>query len=212
MRTIYHDSDGWPRRLRAPQHAAAPFGPAPLARLQTHRALRLFVTAGTWAAGLCLVIGAIVLVVSAASPGKVATTSATSAEHLTAGSLNDGRPRAAASGRPHVSASRPAPDHGRSGSPPHLIVRFAGYGDETTREFHIHSATRWQIQWAYTCPARMRTGLLVVEDAAPSSVGASISEAGTAGRGATWLPASARQHRLVVISTCSWTMKVWQNP
>src|ERR1700723_2290776 len=86
MRTIYHDSDGWPKPLRAPQHAAAPIGPS-LTRLQAHRALRLFVSAGTWAAGLCLVIGSIAIVVSAASPGRVAATSATSSQRGTAGQL-----------------------------------------------------------------------------------------------------------------------------
>jgi hypothetical protein len=210
MRTTYHDSDGWPRPLRAPQHAAAPFGPPLLARLQAHRALSLFVTAGTWAAGLCLVTGAIAIVVSAASPGKVATTSEASSQHLTAGSLRNGRPLAAVSGRADPSASRPAPDHSRTAGQFRRIVRFTGHGDETTREFQIRSASRWQIQWAYTCPASLRTGLLVVEDADPGAVGASISEAGTAGSGATWLRASARDHRLVVISTCSWTLKVWQ--
>jgi hypothetical protein len=202
MRTTYHDSDGWPRPLRAPQHAAAPLGPS-LPRLQAHRALRLFVTGGTWAAGLCLVIGAIAIVVSAASPGKVA---ATSAQHGATGKLaaNPGTLR-----QPHASTS--ARPRGRGTARPRVIESFAGYGDETTREFQINQAARWQIQWAYTCPPTMRTGLLVVEDAAPSAVGASISEAGTAGRGATWLRSSARSHRLVVISTCSWTMKVWQN-
>lgn len=205
MRTIYHDSDGWPKPLRAPQHAAAPFGPS-LTRLQAHRALRLFVSAGTWAAGLCLVIGSIAIVVSAASPGRVAATSATSSQQGTAGQLaaNPG-----VLGRPHASAS-PRP-HGRSAARAPALAAFTGYGDETTREFRINQAARWQIQWAYTCPPSMRSGLLVVEDATPNAVGASITEAGTAGRGATWLRSSARTHRLVVISTCSWTMKVWQN-
>jgi hypothetical protein len=103
------------------------------------------------------------------------------------------------------------PSAGRSAARAPALAAFTGYGDETTRKFRINQAARWQIQWAYTCPPSMRSGLLVVEDAAPNAVGASISEAGTAGRGATWLRSSARTHRLVVISTCSWTMKVWQN-
>src|ERR1700691_6166024 len=108
MRTTYHDSDGWPKPLRAPQHAAAPFRPS-LTRLQAHRALRVFVTAGTWAAGLCLVIGAIAIVVSAASRGSVAPASATSSQNGAAGQLAS---NPSALGRPHASA--PAGRRGRT--------------------------------------------------------------------------------------------------
>jgi hypothetical protein len=78
MRTTYHDFDGWPRPRRAPQHAAVPFRWSGPARLQAHRALRLFGAAGLCAAGLCLVIGSIVLVTSQGRPGKLASASASS--------------------------------------------------------------------------------------------------------------------------------------
>jgi hypothetical protein len=158
------------------------------ARQQVHRALRLFVTAGPWAAGLCLVIGAIVLVVSAVSPSKLDPVAATSSTRL--------------------KAEQAGPPAGR---PADVIARFAGYGDLTSRSFRVDKAAAWHLQWTYTCPARLRVGLLVVEVADPGAIGATISQSGTAGRGDTSINPDGRTHRLVVISSCSWTMKVTQN-
>jgi hypothetical protein len=185
MRTSFPDSEGWPRPLRAPQHAAAPFTLSAHARQQLHRGLRLFVTAGTWAAGLCLVIGAIVLAVSAAtSPAKV--DSLASATGLT--------------------ASRARPLAG----PARIVATFAGYGDRTSRSFRVDRNAAWQLQWIFKCPARSRAGLLVVEVAGARAVGAAISQDGTGGHGATAISPDGQTHHLVVISSCSWTMKVTQ--
>jgi hypothetical protein len=187
MRTSFPDSEGWPRPLRAPQHAAAPFTLSAHARQQWRRALRLFVAAGTCAAGLCLVIGAIVLVISAVGPSKAAPVAATSA----AGA------RAAKAGPP---AHRPD----------RVIAAFAGYGDRTSRSFRVDKAAAWQIQWSYRCPANRHAGLLVVGVADPGAAGAAISQNGTGGRGVTSVSRDGPAHQLVVISSCSWTMKVSQ--
>jgi hypothetical protein len=203
MRTTYHDPDGWPQPPRAPLHAAAPFGMSSPAGLHAHRALRLFVTAGTWAAGLCLVIGSIVLVVSAATPGRITGLDTASSGH-------HGTTSAAGVGLDPLSAGAALPPAGQAvASRP--IASFAGRGDQTTAEFRVHAGARWQIRWSYSCPQSIRAGLLVVENARAGAVGASITEAGLAGRGETWLNAGARRHRLIVISTCSWHMKVMQH-
>jgi hypothetical protein len=192
MRTTYPDPDGWPGP-RVPQHAAATFGHSSPYRLQASRALRLFVTTGTWAAGLCLIIGLLVLIASAA-PGRLARANTASAHQHDSRQLPPGVPAnlAAADG---------------TGS---VVAAFSGHGDATTRQFLLSSAGRWQIQWSYRCPASLPVGLLVVEDAGPGAAGASINESGAAGHGETWLNPDGRSHRLVVISTCSWTMKVTQ--
>lgn len=112
----------------------------------------------------------------------------------------------------------PIRGHGR---PSHLshpshpsrpIATFAGSGDMTTRQFSLSDKAGWQIEWTYRCPSSLPVGLLVVEDAASAAVSAALSESGAAGQGDTWLHPDGRSHRLVVISTCSWTMKVMQNP
>jgi hypothetical protein len=201
MRTTYHDPDGWPQPPRAPLHAAAPFGMSSPARLHAHRALRLFVTAGTWAAGLCLVVGSIVLVVSAATPGRITGLDAASSGHHDTS--------AAGVRLDPFSSGATLPPAGQAVAT--LPISFAGRGDRTTAEFRVHAGTRWQIRWSYSCPHSTRTGLLVVENARAGAVGASITEAGLAGRGETWLNADGRRHRLIVISTCSWHMKVMQH-
>jgi hypothetical protein len=204
MRTTYHDSDGWPRPLRAPQHAAAPFGPSAPTRLQAQRALRLFATAGLWAAGLCLVIGAIVLVVAQARPDRLAPLSATRPNRIGRIGANAASPVA---GRP----GRTNPVRGKAHPPAvRQLAAFSGHGDKTTRTFRTAASTSWQVRWSYTCGSAVRAGLFVVEDAGRRAVGASITESGEAGHGITSLLAGIRAHHLIVISNCSWTMKVTQ--
>jgi hypothetical protein len=208
MRTTYHDFDGWPRPLRAPQHAAARFGSASPVWLRAHLVLRLFGTAGLWAAGLCLVIGSIVLVVSQARPGKLAPVSVTTTTGAGPGK------QAAAGAHPRrtvTTPARPAPAtrHMPAGTE-RVLAAFAGHGDKTTAAFRTAAAGSWQIRWSYACAAAMRAGLFVVEDAGPGAIGASITQSGVAGHGTTSLGAGSRAHHLIVISTCSWTMKVTQ--
>lgn len=220
MRTIHHDSDGWPRPLRAPLYAAAPFASSSPGRVRARRALLLFMTAGTWAAGLCLVVGSVVLVASQAKPGRLAQISAASSTRADAGQR-----RAPAAHAPLQVTSRPSPSPARAGRPARhshaqtgrpagsadVIAVFSGDGNQTTRTFDTRASAAWQIQWSYTCPAAIRVGLFVVEDAGPGATGASISQSAAAGHGATWLNPSGSAHELIVISTCSWTMKVTQH-
>ena len=57
----YQAPDGWRLPPSNPQHATPADGSAHLSS-RAHRALRLFVTAGAWGAGLCLIIGSVALV------------------------------------------------------------------------------------------------------------------------------------------------------
>jgi hypothetical protein len=193
----HRDSDQWRLPPRAPQHAVPVEFSRPL-RGHAHRALRLFVIAGTWAAGLCLVIGSIVLVTAATGHSR-------------------GQPALAMAGQTSLAtgnASRLAvaglanrPEHGGFD----VIARFSGHGDETTRQFRIRPHLRWELRWTYSCPAGMAAGQLIVEDAGSTETnGASIDQTGISGAGATWLNSAVPRHSLVVISTCSWTMKAVQ--
>lgn len=213
----YYDPDGWPTPQRAPQHAVATFGRSRDFRRQAHLGLRLVATAGTWAAGLCLVVGSIVLVASAASPSRIApVTTASSARQMDGhgGAAEIRKPRTVGRfGRPgSQGGARPSAHASRTTAVVRLVAAFSGHGDQTTRSFVIDGATRWLIQWAYTCPASVAVGLLVVEAAAPTAIGADISQSGPAGHGETWLAPGGRTHSLVVISTCSWTIRVMQEP
>jgi hypothetical protein len=91
-----------------------------------------------------------------------------------------------------------------------LIIKIAGHGDRTTGQFRVETTSRWQILWSYSCPQSVKSGLLVVENARAGAIGASITENGLAGHGITWLGPGRQTHRLIVISTCSWKMRVMQ--
>jgi hypothetical protein len=208
MPMSYHDPDGWsvpPRR--APQHAAAPFSVSSRLRQQAHRALRLFVTAGTWAAGLCLVIGLLVLVASAARPGRIGHLTAASSAHAAA--WRRAQANGARAARSSADRTAAGEKTAASGQARQLIAEFAGHGDQTTGRFTLDESARWQLQWSYSCPAKLAYGLLIVEDTGASAV-PSIDQSGLAGHGDTWLHSDGANHHLVVISTCSWTMKVEQ--
>jgi hypothetical protein len=222
------------RRLRAKSASATTgaFRPGPAydvampAEIRARRALRLFTAVGVGAAGLLLVTGFLVLVVSGGSPTRTAPLAADSAlasnGHKAAAGRNSGgqSPRSVAYSRPSGYRARTgAGQHdGRGGSgssrSARPIASFAGNGDIITRRFTVDANAAWQIAWSYRCPASVQVGLLVVEDAASGEAGApnaAISASGTSGHGDTWLDPDGTSHRLVVISTCSWTMKVIQS-
>ena len=177
------DPGDWRLPRWTPRHAA-PFGFATPLRWQAHKALRLFVTTGSWAAGLCLVIGLIVLVASASAPGRAA-------------------PRLASARQADASdPAAPAPAA-------HVLATFTGRGNRTTPTFTVRAHDRWQLRWSYRCPGH--PGQLIVADSdGAGTSGASIDQTGIGGTGSTWLTSSRSRHYLIVISTCSWTMKAVQ--
>jgi hypothetical protein len=155
-------------------------------RLQAHRALRLFVTAGACAAGLCLIIGSVVLVANAAGSGK-ATHVSTAARRY---------------------RLRPEADSTQPGGADQVLRTFAGIGDRTTPRFTVTAHSRWQLQWLYQCtPGEPGQDLIIREGDAVGS-GISVSETGPSGRGSASAYSAVRTHYLVVITNCAWTARV----
>jgi hypothetical protein len=153
-------------------------------RARAHRALRLFVAAGTWAAGLCLVVGSVALVAETAGPANqthVAT--AAGVHHLRAGVLARG-PAAPAT---HT---------------------FRGTGNRTTGQFTVTPRARWELRWSYACPAVKPAGHLLIREGGAGATGLSVSATGRAGSGSTSAYARAAAHYLVVIANCAWTIQV----
>lgn len=198
----YRDSGSLRAPTRPPQHAA-PFDTSGRGLIsgrlrhphphqgQAHQALRLVVTAGMWAAGLCLVIGSIALVVAAAGPNQ------------------SGSRLAAQSGPASQAGTAPEPRPGLApGS--QTLAAFAGRGNATTRQFSVAARSQWLLRWRYSCPAGLRTGQFIVAGTAANEqvLGASVTENGSSGHGTSGLSLAAGRHSLVVISTCSWTMTV----
>jgi hypothetical protein len=209
----------------------AAYGPATPAGMGARRALRLFTAVGVGAAGLLLLSGFLVLMVSGGgsptrtSPLASDSSLASNGHSATRGGDGDRKSGGPLTAPRSVGYSRPAGHSVRAGAGKHdrragpsrssrPIASFAGNGDMITSRFAVDASTDWQIAWSYRCPTSVQVGLLVVEDAASGEVGppsAAISASGTAGHGDTWLDPDGRSHRLVVISSCPWTMKVIQN-
>ncbi len=199
----FRDSGARHQLPRISQHAAPFPSPRPVS-LHARRALRLFVTAGTWAAGFCLVAGSIALVAATAGRGNdtgrdAAARSGRLANHA---GLHDTGARLQA--RP--AGRRPAYRE---------IVTFTGDGDRITSRFRVKADARWQLRWSFRCPSGAERGQLTVADAAlgvrgTTALGAAVSQLGADGHGSTWRDPGRASHELVVLSSCSWTMKVVQ--
>jgi hypothetical protein len=187
----YRTPEQWRLVHRGPQHAA-PLGvrSTPL-RLHAHRALRLFVTAGAWGAGLCLVLGLVTMVAEAAGPSKPTPVTAAAGRLR----LVDG----------HGGRTRPGTLPGGAAADVRI---FSGTGDATTGLFTVARHSRWELQWSYACPARTPGGNLIVREGAAGASGASVAAAGKSGQGSTWTYSDTGTHYLVVITSCGWTVKV----
>jgi len=184
----YQAPNGWQIPVHGTHHAAPFSQPAP-ARLHTRRALRLVATAGTWAAGLCLVIGSIALVAEAAGP--------TSATHVSAA--------ARVAGLHHAAPAGPA-GHGGAATP--VTRTFTGTGNQTTSQFTVAPHSRWDLHWSYRCPARTAGGHLIIAEGSAGNDGVSVSADGAAGAGSSWTYSPGAAHYLVVLASCSWTIQV----
>jgi hypothetical protein len=191
----YRDSDGWYLPSRIPQHAA-PFGFARPLRHRAHLAIRLFVTAGSWAAGLCLIIGLVVFVsnATAADKGKHAGASSQGANQLRSGDPTTHFPQA------------------QSGPLQPLPYTFSGHATTTSATFAIPGGHRLMIRWSYQCQASDSSTQFTILDVllrggqprpGPAFIGSGIS-----GEGTIALPRGSRTHYLLISSTCTWRIKV----
>jgi hypothetical protein len=197
----YQAPRGWRVPPRGAQHAA-PFGSNTPLLVHAHRALRLFVTAGAWAAGLCLVIGLVALVAEAAGPA--------SATHVTAAagsaqlSARAAKARASQRGHHGGSAGRAESSH-RART---VLGTFSGRGNRTTGPFTVPAPGRWNLQWSYVCPPRTPRGQLIIREGGGNGDGLSVTTAGPTGRGSTSSYSATARHYLVVITGCSWRVRV----
>jgi hypothetical protein len=190
----YQTPDGWRLPPRCPQHAA-PFGSSTPLRMHTHRALRLFVTAGAWAAGLCLIVASVALVAKAAGPVRAThLTPAAGHYRISSGQL----PGRAGNGGP----SAPA------GEALYVLRTFAGTGNRITSQFTVAANSRWELRWSYECTGQAPAGRLIIMEGNAAHSGVSVDAAGAEGQGSTWAYSDAGTHYLVVTTNCAWTAKV----
>jgi hypothetical protein len=190
----YQTPEGWRLPPRCPQHAA-PFGSSTPLRFHTHRALRLFVTAGAWAAGLCLIVASVALVAKAAGPGR--------ATHVTSAAHQNRMPSGQLSGHAGT-GGQSAPAGGA-----HDVLRtFAGTGNRVTSQFTVAAQGRWELRWSYQCAGHASADRLIIMEGNAAHSGVSVDAAGAEGEGSTWAYSDAGTHYLVVTTNCDWTAKV----
>ena len=170
-------------------HDAAPFGHSTPMRMHSRRALRLMVTAGTWAAGLCLVIGSIALVAETAGP--------TSMTHVTT-----------TAGVARANRTAPQAPAGNGAAPVPVTRTFTGTGNQTTSQFTTAPHSRWELRWSYSCPGRAPAGHLIIREGDAGNDGVSVFADGPAGAGGSWTYSAAAAHYLVVLASCTWRIQV----
>jgi hypothetical protein len=161
--------------------------------------LRLFVAAGAWLSGLCLILGSVALVAGAAGPAGATHLKAPPGFRLRADT--GGWP--AQSLRPVI----PSPPVG-SGGATVVLHTFGGTGDRTTGRFKVAPHRGWELTWSYSCAPRVRHGRLIIREGNPAKGGVRVDAAGSAGRGSTWTYSNVGTHYLVVTTNCGWTARV----
>jgi hypothetical protein len=186
-------------------------------RRQTHRVVKLGLSAASSIFGIFLVLGAIALVdPGGAHGGPAGVNRAVSGLRdlpLGSGSLQMKRGDGATGRRTKGRGSARGDARGRadrpSGQHPTALRRvlvFHGRGSRTIRHLRLSPGRTWDLRWSYYhCQA---TRKFRVAGAGVAARGASIDARGVRHRGATRLLPTGKTHALTVRSPCSWTVKV----
>lgn len=185
--------DEWPGF--AHQHRIPSVLPG-LDRGDLRRGVRLAMAAGTILTGVCLIAGTVALVVAAGEP-SARTLSASSAANAKPASVSpDGRQPTAVPANPVLQAGR-------------TVASFAGLGPRASGPFTIPVPGTWGLRWSYRgCPSN-RAGAFAVGETQTSAGGAvRLSESAASAEGISWFRGDAGTHRLVVVSRCSWKLRV----
>lgn len=152
-------------------------------RVSPHRLVRLLVTAGSAAAGLCLVVGLSALMVAL-------------------GARQHGWPRAS-------SQHTRSPGHGRRDGHGNGNVRavgraLTGKGGRRGLEVHVERQSTWGLAWSFRCPAG-RSGAFTVRAAdAPASRDPLLRRVGEHRTGVWWNANDRGVHAVHIVSGCPW--------
>ena len=163
-----------------------------------HRILRLAIAAGTVAAGCCLILAMVALVV-AMGQTRVANTAISRALRT----------------RPPVTASQaPRPqrrDHVVGTAGPFVvgtaIARFAGTGIGHAA-FVVASPGTWGLSWSFACSRAWLGNFAVSERTGRDAGRIQLATSGASGHGLAWSPRDPGRHALAVRSNCFWAIKI----
>jgi hypothetical protein len=152
-----------------------------------HRLVRLLLTAGGAAAGMCLVVGLVTLMVALGAPHHQA-------------------PRAAGQFGGHSGESR-ANGGGAGRKVGRTVAAVSGHGGRLGREIPVHEQTVWGLAWSFHCPPG-RSGEFTVRDSDHAAGNRVDFTASGAHRAGLWWVRARTFRVLHIVSGCPWHARV----
>lgn len=159
------------------------------------RGLRLALATGALLAGFGLVIGMVALALAAGGapvPGAPVP-GASAASH----------PRTSSAA--HASPT-PSPLHFQPGA---ILTSLHGTGTQSSRAFHVPSPGTWGLAWSYYgCPDNDPGVFTVGETRTTADHSLRITGSAGSDHGTTWFRDDPGWHSVVIVSRCSWRLKI----
>jgi hypothetical protein len=91
------------------------------------------------------------------------------------------------------------------------VDTFKGSGDERTRRFWVTST--WKLSYQFSCKSFGDAGNFIVwEDGGSDFNGVEVNDLAMSKTASTWAYDDAGRHYLQIISECSWTLKIIDEP
>lgn len=165
-------------------------------------------TVGAIAAGLCLVVGMVTLVV-ALGGSKGGRPQA--AGHTPAGPAGTGT-RSASSQRAHPGSrevhrgARISSHSYRRGT---TLRNYRGSGTGEPGLFQVPAPGTWGLSWQYRCPGGQRGSFLLGETRSSAAMAITVQRTARSGQGTYWVVGDTGPHSLVIESRCAWHLRVF---
>ena len=188
-----------------------------------HRTLRLIMTVAAAAAGLCLVVGLVAMVAGAGAGAKQATDAGSA--HSTGPSISArSGPHGPGATTPATPTPTPTPDPSRSdqtgpqrgGHPPttsqfvkgRTIDFYQGSGSGERGMFDIAAPGNWGLAWQFDCPQGRPGDFVLGQIGGPLLSSVNVKVTGSSSHGLLWITKENGWHSVVVVSECSWIVRV----
>jgi len=204
--TLGLDGDWTPGPYAPEQDGLMPEEPR---RPPVHRVLRLIMTAGAVAAGLCLIVGMVLMVAAAGGTGHAG--SGTGSGSRSGGSQLTPPPHTGAHGQagvPDSNGHHPSMSPGSRYRVSRTLRVFKGQGTGEPGPFRIGKPGIWGLAWSYNCPPTRPGNFVLGETRTWIGFDVTQEAQGTWGQGLYWVTGDAGKHSLVVVSQCHWQLRV----
>jgi hypothetical protein len=173
--------------------------------------LKLVMTAGAVAAGLCLVIGMVTLVVALGGPSHGRTAGSGRGP---ASATGRSRPGMRSKGSQRTGGRRGKPATGRARISPRsfplgrTLRHYSGSGTGEPGLFQVPAPGVWGLIWQYRCPSGEPADFVLGETRSSSRMAITVQRSARSGHGAYWVTGDTGPHSLVIASRCAWQLRV----